>query len=972
MSIDLVIIVAFLILTLVVGIGHGQKVKNIEDYALGGRNFSTIALVSTIVATWASGSGFFVTLSKTYTDGFYYMFARFGLGIYFLIVSLIFLPKMSEFLGKVSIAEAMGDIYGKKARFVTAFAGTIGSAGSIAVQFKVFGSIFSYFLYIPSSLAIILSGCIATIYSAFGGIRAVTFTDVLQFFSFGVIIPLLGFILWGQFYYDGYSVEYALSNPKFNFITLFDFSNNDFFSFLVLFIYFAIPTWSASMFQRVAMGSNLPQVRKAFFISGIILILIQILVAWIPFLMHTINPDIESKYLLSYIVDHYSYTGLKGLILVAIIAFAMSTADSRINSASVLFTHDIYGLFIKNKKNDILISRLFALFLGVGAILFSLIDTDILGVLLFANSFYYPLVTLPFILTVIGFRSSEKSILIGMGAGFIVTVLWKFLPIEFISVSQKIIGIFIAMFFNALFLFGSHYLLKQKGGWVGIKDKNYYLEKQKNASCFKNNFLKLINEFNLINSLKKLSPHNEITYTALGVYFIICTITTMYSTQIELLGQNAQLMKTLYPFMLVTGTSIALYPIWPLSVSTNIKKFIIQLWYPVAVFYMLIFFSLFFVLVSKFAMLQVALLMMNLMIASLLLGWRLILPLMVIGLYCSVQLYQNFFSLNNFAIQFGSPEFILLYLLLITSIVLFFFLKPKQEEQERSYTKIKYLKKEVDYTQRELADISQGIDFLQDQFKDKEGVLNKKAIYLRDQLRVRNDEISKLINTKDEFLRNITHESNTPMTGILSLCDVLYSYYDQLDSTKVKSTIKDIVNSGDRLQTYVNSIVDLSKLSSNNYKLTREDIDLGELAKERTILYKKIFSDDTEKQEFIFDIEGDFIVNCDRYYITQTIDNLISNAVNYGKGKPVTIAFKRTEDNSVSFSISDQGIGIPRTEILSIFSKFEVGSRTSTPAGGRGVGLALCKSVIEAHEGAINATSKGKGATFTFSLPMKV
>ena len=80
-NIDIAIVIGFLILTLVVGLGHGQKVKNIKDYALGGRNFSTGALVATIVATYASGSGFFVTLSKTYSDGFYYMFASAGIGV---------------------------------------------------------------------------------------------------------------------------------------------------------------------------------------------------------------------------------------------------------------------------------------------------------------------------------------------------------------------------------------------------------------------------------------------------------------------------------------------------------------------------------------------------------------------------------------------------------------------------------------------------------------------------------------------------------------------------------------------------------------------------------------------------------------------------------------------------------------------------------------------------------------------------
>ena len=142
MNIDIAIVVGFLILTLVVGLGHGQRVKTIKDYALGGRNFSTAALVATIVATWVSGSGFVVALSKTYTDGLHYKVASTGIAISFLIISYVLIPRMGEFLGKTSIAESMGDLYGQKVRLITAIAGTIGSAGSVAVQFKVFGSIF--------------------------------------------------------------------------------------------------------------------------------------------------------------------------------------------------------------------------------------------------------------------------------------------------------------------------------------------------------------------------------------------------------------------------------------------------------------------------------------------------------------------------------------------------------------------------------------------------------------------------------------------------------------------------------------------------------------------------------------------------------------------------------------------------------------------------------------------------------------
>jgi len=207
--------------------------------------------------------------------------------------------------------------------------------------------------------------------------------------------------------------------------------------------------------------------------------------------------------------------------------------------------------------------------------------------------------------------------------------------------------------------------------------------------------------------------------------------------------------------------------------------------------------------------------------------------------------------------------------------------------------------------------------------------------------------------------------------GVLTLSEVLYSCYDSLDEKVVKQSIKDIVSSSDRLKSYVNNIADLSKLSALTYELNKTKVDLSELARERPVLYKKVFADDN-KQEFIFKVEDNIIVHCDEYYITQAIDNLISNAVKYGEGQPVTISLTKTVNNKIQFSITDEGIGIPKDELISIFSKFTTSSKTRTPAGGRGVGLALCEKVITVHGGRVEAKSDGKkGSSFSFVLPIE-
>ena len=114
------------------------------------------------------------------------------------------------------------------------------------------------------------------------------------------------------------------------------------------------------------------------------------------------------------------------------------------------------------------------------------------------------------------------------------------------------------------------------------------------------------------------------------------------------------------------------------------------------------------------------------------------------------------------------------------------------------------------------------------------------------------------------------------------------------------------------------------------------------------------------------------VISCDEYYIARTFDNIIINAIQYCKKGTITLMLKSIKNHSVEFSVKDEGIGIPKEELLDIFDPFTVSSKTKTPAGGRGIGLTLCKKVVTAHNGVITATSsKNKGSLFCVTLPKK-
>lgn len=924
-NIDTVVFIVFLTLNLVVGLYYGRGVKNIKDYSLGNRNFSTGALVSTIVATWIGGDYLFITIAEVYTTGLHYAIGCLGMVVCLFLNAYVFVPKMSEFLGSISVASAMGDLYGKHVRLISAIGGAIASAGFIAVQFKVFGYILNDFLGLSGNYPIFLAASVVILYSSVGGIRSVTFTDVIQFFTFGVLIPVLGIVIWNDLSsLPTFNLVTAVQHPLFNYEEFLGLSNPKFWSVLLLFLLFSIPDLNPTMFQRVAIGRSVSQVKKAFSISAILLMLILIGMAWIAFLLFNIDPNLNPKDLVQYITNNYAHTGLKSFIMVGVVAMCMSTADSNINASSVLLTHDFcYPLNIKF-KSELVLSKIISLLLGVISIYLALLDYDLLPLVFMTQSFYIPIIDVPLILAILGFRSTTKSVLIGMGAGFVSVIVWRIYFMDTTGVDSILPGTIV----NLIFFMGSHYLLKQNGGWINKKNNQLSCS---NGTIGKHKFhqlVKAITEFDLMVFCKNNSPKRDLTYTSFGIFSTISTISTMYSISNVIDGQNKDAILPFYEIMLVLSVCFTTYPIWP---STIKKDNIAQVAWSISIFFLLIFCSSFFLMLSNFSHLQFVVFIVNLIVAAILTRWKLLLTMMIVGIYSSIKAYQYYTGIDNIVINMASTSLIIYtFLLAGTAIVIFF--RPKQAYEEEIEQKSNYLEHKV---------------------------IDQKK------------ELTKLYEIKNELLRNLEHETRTPITGITSLGQVLWANYDKFNEEQRRNATKDIADSSERLTSLVNNLIDLSKLNNINYQLNKSQVNLSDLVYERLELCKKLYIQDKDQEDLWFNlqIDNELTALCDKYYISRTIDNIIVNAIQYCKQGTITIELKSEQNNTILFSVKDEGIGIPKDELFEVFEPFTVSSNTKTPAGGRGIGLALSKKVIEAHNGQIWAKqNQDKGVTVAFTL----
>lgn len=461
LSLDLIIVLVYLAITLYVGIYFGRNIKNISEYTVGNRKFPTTVLVMTISATLISGSGMANGVTETFRSGLGYTLSKIGLVICCLLYAYLIAPRMGAFLGKITSGEIMEEIYGRTGRIITGFLSLIVCTGLIAGQTKAMGAFFSYFLGVDYIYALVISSLIVVIYSAFGGIKSVTFTDVLQFITLIIAVPMMYLVIYN--FAEGYDAIGPKLQPYH--LDLFHEKAN-FNKYFAVFLFSIMPNLTPVVAQRMLMSQNIQQIQTAFKISAIMICFIAILASALGLVAYAIDPDMDPNNALFLIIDQYLPAGVKGIAIIGIIAIIMSTADSYMNAGSVSFVHDFLRFVVRKPfslKSELLYSKIITVVIGIASIILALSFKTILDLVLFMMSFYSPLVGVPMLLGIFGFRSGTKPLLAGITASLITTFVWYAFDLE------KILGfgnLVPSMVINIVALLSTHYLIGQKGGWI--------------------------------------------------------------------------------------------------------------------------------------------------------------------------------------------------------------------------------------------------------------------------------------------------------------------------------------------------------------------------------------------------------------------------------------------------------------------------------------------------------------------------
>ncbi|HEX8526851.1 ATP-binding protein [Allosphingosinicella sp.] len=222
-----------------------------------------------------------------------------------------------------------------------------------------------------------------------------------------------------------------------------------------------------------------------------------------------------------------------------------------------------------------------------------------------------------------------------------------------------------------------------------------------------------------------------------------------------------------------------------------------------------------------------------------------------------------------------------------------------------------------------------------------------------------------------DFVANASHELRTPLATLVGYAETLREQSDEIDPATRERFIAIVHEEAKRMQRLVEDLISLSRIEAERFSTPRDPLPLAELIEEARRGSRGLT--DERGSELRVESEPDLPeVTGDRNEILQLLDNLIGNALRYGrKGAPVRIRMRR-EREMVRLTVSDEGEGIEPRHIPRITERFyRVDPSRSRSLGGTGLGLAIVKHIVERHRGRLHIESElGRGTDVHVLLPV--
>ena len=244
-----------------------------------------------------------------------------------------------------------------------------------------------------------------------------------------------------------------------------------------------------------------------------------------------------------------------------------------------------------------------------------------------------------------------------------------------------------------------------------------------------------------------------------------------------------------------------------------------------------------------------------------------------------------------------------------------------------------------------------------------------------EEIQIQNELLNIAQKSKDEFLANMSHEIRTPMNAIVGMSELIMR--EENTDPKVAQYCHSIQSSGNNLLAIINDILDFSKIESGKMNITYEPYSIAASLNEvvNTAMFRKGYKD----IDIIVDVSPNMprLLNGDDIRIRQILTNIITNAVKFTDKGYIFIkaeCYERNGDTWLRIVVKDSGTGIRREDLAHLFESFKrLDSKKNRSIEGTGLGLPICKRLVELMHGTIRIQSEyGKGTTVTVDIPQSI
>ncbi|MDR2397023.1 MAG: hypothetical protein LBD69_04185 [Puniceicoccales bacterium] len=452
--IDCIIVCAFLGLTLYVGFRTGQRTKTLKEYAIGNRNFADFVIFSTVIATVIGGNSTIGLIGQVHKIGVTQILAQLGTPISYVIIAFFVSGRIRQYYGCVSVGDILYKSYGKPGKIFGGLVACCYESLNVCLPFMSMGIILNMFTGMSYITCLLISGVIILIYTGRGGIRAVTFTDVLQFTVLIIAIPALLSIL--LYHIGGVKVLFQ-SLPK----SHLSISDANLHRYMLILWTFCLPSLSPTVTQRLLMTNSKRQGWRAYFGSGCAYFMVIVVGTMIGLCARVLYPQLtHSDQALPMMMRQYLCVGMYGFVIAGFLAVFMSTVDSILNASSISLVNDLILPCMKRQLSEerkLTIARRVSFGLGAVAIFFAANCEGLFETKILSRTLWFPLIVVPLYFAIFNRKISKTGLFSSVLVGLITALLWN----AYVKPTTKIDGLFPGFFAN-LVTFVLFYLFGEK------------------------------------------------------------------------------------------------------------------------------------------------------------------------------------------------------------------------------------------------------------------------------------------------------------------------------------------------------------------------------------------------------------------------------------------------------------------------------------------------------------------------------